>query len=321
MGDTLKQLVQAFDQMAGSYRLIAERIGRRIDDLEATNASLQSYVQQIEGKASELGESTGVLCSRVVDLEAQNQALRQQNELLNALDRQKTDFLTNLSHQILTPLTVIEGWLRLLFHEEEFEAAARREFLTMAHHQVDRLIRLVSNFMNLARIETGRILEERRDLDLALLVDRVVTRSRPSAADRAIRINLQRPPGPVMVQGDIDLLESAVVNLVDNAVKFSGQGSVVGVTVEETPTEALVRVTDRGVGIPPEALERVFERFYRMEHAAAPNTAGSGLGLFLSKLIAEAHEGRVSATSEVGIGSTFILALPGNRASLRSSPI
>lgn len=320
MDETLKKLVQAFDQMAGSYRLIAERIDRRIDDLEAANASLQSYARQIEGKASELGDSTGALCEKVVDLETQNRALREQNEALNALDRQKTEFLTTLSHQILTPLTVIEGWLRLLFHEEEFEAAARREFLTMAHYQVDRLIRLVTNFMNLARIESGRIVEERRDLDLALLVERAVTRLRPFAADRAIRIDFQRPPGPVIVQGDIDPLESAVVNLVDNAVKFSGQGSVVGVTVEETPREARVHVTDRGVGIPAETLDRVFERFYRMEHPAAPNTAGSGLGLFLSKIIAEAHAGWVSATSEVGVGSTFILALPRSGASLPSSP-
>lgn len=320
MDDILKQLVQAFDRMAGSYRLIAERIGRRIDDMEAAHTSLQSYVQQIEGQASQLGESTGALCEKVADLETQNQALRQQNEALQALDRQKTDFLTTLSHQILTPLTVIEGWLRLLFHEEEFEPAARREFLTMAHQHVDRLIRLVSNFLNLTRIETGRIVEERRELDLALLVERIVNRLRPFAADRAIRIDFKWPPGPIMVQGDVDMLESALVNLVDNAVKFSGQGNVVGVKVEETPTEALVHVTDQGVGIPLEALDRVFERYYRIEHPGIPNTAGSGLGLFISKIIVEAHEGRIWVTSEVGLGSTFSFALPRSVSPLPSSP-
>jgi len=245
MDDTLRQLVQAFDRMAESYRLIADRVGRRLDELEDVHASLKDYVRQLEERSTQLSESNTGLCARVAELEAQAQDLRQLNEGLQALDRQKSDFLTTLSHQIRTPLTVIEGSLRLLFHEEGVEPAARHEFLTMAHQHVDRLIRLVGNFLSLTRIESGQIVGERRELDLSLLVKRTVDRLRPVAINRHIRIDLEQPPKRVLVQGDIEMLESVLINLVDNAVKFSGQGKVVQIKVEETPTEALVHCMSR----------------------------------------------------------------------------
>jgi K+-sensing histidine kinase KdpD len=186
------------------------------------------------------------MSTSLAEIEAQAQDLRQQNEGLQALDRQKSDFLTTLSHQIRTPLTVIEGSLRLLFHEEGVEPAARHEFLTMAHQHVDRLIRLVGNFLSLTRIESGQIVGERRELDLSLLVKRTVDRLTPVAINRHIRIDLEQPPKRVLVQGDIEMLESVLINLMDNAVKFSGQGKVVQIKVEETPSEALVHVTDQG---------------------------------------------------------------------------
>ncbi|MFQ5803708.1 MAG: sensor histidine kinase [Candidatus Methylomirabilales bacterium] len=310
MSDTLKQLVQAFDRMAESYRLIAERVGRRLDELEDVHGSLKDYVRQLEERTGQLSESNTGLCAKVTELEALAQALHQQNEVLQARERQKSDFLTTLSHQVRTPLTVIEGSLRLLFHEKEVEPAARHEFLTMAHQHVDRLIRLIGNFLNLTRIETGQIVGERRELDLSLLVKRTIDQLRPVAINRHMRIDLEQPPKRVLVQGDAEMLESVLINLVDNAVKFSGQGKVVQVKVEETPTEALVHVTDQGLGVPSEELDRIFEQFYRIALPGIPKTAGSGLGLYVSKLIVEAHEGRIWGTSEVGRGSTFSFALP-----------
>lgn len=319
MDDTLKQLVQAFDRMAQSYRLIAERVGRRLDELEDACASGKDYARRLEERCTKLSESNTALSGRVAELEVQAQTLRQENETLQTLDRQKSDFLTTLSHQIRTPLTVIEGSLKLLFHEEEVEPAARHEFLTMAHQHVDRLTRLVSNFLSLTRIETGQIVGERRELDLSLLVKRTIDRLMPVAMNRYVRIDIEHPHGRVLVQGDIEMLESVLVNVLDNAVKFSGQGKVIQVKVEETPAEAIVHVTDQGSGIPAKELDRIFERFYRIEMPGIAKTAGSGLGLYISKIVVEAHEGRMWAASEIGRGSTFSFALPRSPSSSRST--
>ncbi|MFQ5881996.1 MAG: ATP-binding protein [Candidatus Methylomirabilales bacterium] len=309
MNEVLKSLVQAFEGMAEAYQLVAERLGRQLDRLETAHADLKEYAQQLEAKAHQLASSNRDLTHLVADLEIRAGELEAQREVLSRQDQLKTDFLATVAHEFRTPLTAMKGALSLLLHEEPSDPETRESFLVLAHQNVERLVRLIGNYFNLARIETGRLVLDRQGIELGDFLQTVIGRMQGPAQERRIHIDYQGPRRSVQVLGDPEVLESVLVNLLDNAIKFSPEGTRVQVSLEMGPTEAIVQVSDQGVGIPPDGLPRVFERFYRREVPGVRAT-GSGLGLHICKAIVEGHGGRIWVESEVGRGSTFRFTLP-----------
>jgi len=230
--------------------------------------------------------------------------------------RIKDDFVRMVSHELKTPLAAITAYAEMLTDGEASDEAARAEFLAAIQGQSRRLGRLISDILNLSRIESGLMPVCKSPLSLALLVDEQVQMIRAYAEDKQVRVVCPSPIVHDQVIADRDMMSLVLVNLLGNAVKYNRPGGSVRAEteVDEVRGVVRVRVTDTGVGIPPDDLEHLFEKFYRAP-ANAGRAEGTGLGLNLVRQIVErVHGGRVSVCSEVGVGSTFgfELALAGS---------
>ncbi|HEV8663546.1 MAG TPA: ATP-binding protein [Candidatus Methylomirabilis sp.] len=311
MTDTLQTLVQAFDRMAATYELMARRLAGQIEQLEAERTGLRAQLSELSQHQTALLRSNQDLARLTADLSGQVTSLARRAEEATRQDQLKSELLATVSHELRTPLTSIKGALSVLLGEDPPAPEIRAEFLGIAHQNVERVMRLVANFLNLTRIEAGQIGIVPRALDLAEVLTAAVERMRGLAAERRVRLELEPPRGPLPLTGDPEMLESVFSNLLDNAVKFSPEGASVVVGVGADPRTLTVQVRDQGPGIPPEEVPRVFERFFRgREAAAARRVPGTGLGLHISKAIVEAHGGRIGVESRVGEGSTFTVTLP-----------
>jgi two-component system sensor histidine kinase SenX3 len=225
---------------------------------------------------------------------------------LRRLEAVRRDFVANISHELKTPVGAL-GLLAETLLAEDDPAVARRlaeRMLTEAF----RVGRTIDDLLELSRIEAGEAGHD--DVPVHLLLAEAVDRVRPAAEQRGIKIELADPTPRLTVAGDRRQLASAVFNLVDNAVKYSDPESSVEVRADTDGRSVAIVVADHGIGIPPRDLERVFERFYRVDRARSRETGGTGLGLAIVRHVANNHRGEVSVTSTEGQGSTFTLRLP-----------
>lgn len=232
----------------------------------------------------------------------------------------RTDFVANISHELKTPVGALAVLAETLEDEQDPEIVTRlvARMLDEAH----RASRTIDDLLELSRIELGgdSVVE---DVDVASIVDEAVERGLPLAAGRGIEIS--RVGGadglPRSVPGDRRQLVSAVGNLVENAVKYSDDGGSVHVRVRRSGSWLEFLVVDQGVGIPPRDLDRIFERFYRVDKARSRGTGGSGLGLSIVRHVATNHGGEVLVSSREGEGSTFVLRLPLHEPAAVTEPI
>lgn len=228
---------------------------------------------------------------------------------LRELEQAKSDFVSTVSHELRTPLTSIKAYTATLRRKDvDFDEETRQEFLRVVEEETDRLTRLISDLLDMSKIESGRMELNKREFDLAELVRIVCEKLRSQADKHRISIHLESRSLPVYA--DADKIEQVLVNLIDNAIKYSPQGGDVEVTLKVHRREAELVVTDHGVGIPEEHLPHIFEKFHRVDNRATREIYGTGLGLFVSKSIVEAHDGAIWAESVLGEGSTFHFTLP-----------
>jgi two-component system sensor histidine kinase VicK len=224
------------------------------------------------------------------------------------LDRQRSEFLSVASHELKTPLTPLSLSLQGLERQVHRGLPLDGAMVSRARRQVNRLTHLVDYLLDLSRLEVGRFGLVREPLDLGPLVEGVVDEFRDASPNH--QLHFTAPGEPVRVLGDASRLEQVLVNLVQNAVKYSPRGGAIRVAVERQDDEAVVAVADPGIGIPAGERHRVFERFFRARNAAARNFGGLGIGLFVSHEIVSRHGGRFEVESEPGKGSTFRFRLP-----------
>jgi signal transduction histidine kinase len=230
---------------------------------------------------------------------------------LAALERLRTDLLATVAHELRTPLTAVRTSIGILLdHSVDPEPELREQLLQSISQSAERMQRLVSDVLDLARSRLGGMPLQLRRFNAADLAREVAATLRPLLEDRRQKLELDLPAGPVWIYGDHRRLEQALTNLVSNAHKFSHAGGTIRVAVAGGGGEVTWTVADRGVGIAPDDRPRLFERFFSAPADTAGHRAGTGLGLPLALAIAQAHGGTIDVESALGRGSTFTLRVP-----------
>jgi signal transduction histidine kinase len=247
------------------------------------------------------GDEIGRLSQAFNDMTARLQAARQM----------QSDFVANVSHELRTPLTSIKGMLETLRGGAVHDPEVRDSFLETAESETDRLIRLVNDLLLLSRADSAALNLRCESTDVVELVRATVDRLTPQAQAKNLAVRVEARPDTPLVRIDPDRIEQVLVNLLDNAIKYSRPGASVVVTVSSGPDRsALVQVHDQGIGIPAEDLLHIGQRFYRADRARSRAEGGSGLGLAIAQALVEAHGGRLWLESQEGQGTLVSFTAP-----------
>lgn len=232
---------------------------------------------------------------------------------LRNLERVRTDFVANASHELKTPITAIRGLSETVVGDPDVDRATVMHFMERIHAQSIRLSQLVGDLMTISRLESDQDVADFTLINFGELVNRAVAAAQSAAEGKQHQLGVSLPEQKVEVYGDRQNLSQLVDNLVDNAIKYTPERGQIKVRVKLEGGEAVLEVEDSGIGISPQYQQRVFERFYRVDKARSQSLGGTGLGLSIVKNIAERHGGNVSVISQLGRGSTFTFRVPAAR--------
>ncbi|CAB3753026.1 response regulator [Paraburkholderia humisilvae] len=241
---------------------------------------------------------------------------RRRAEALAEIDRAKTTFFSNISHEFRTPLTLMLGPLEELLADAEMAAHERRGLIEVTHRNSLRLLKLVNALLDFSRLEAGRIQIHREPSDLAAFTAELASLFRSTVEAAGMTLVVECAPLPRLVDIDRDMWEKIVLNLLSNAFKFTLSGTITVSVKPVADDQVELCVSDTGIGIPGDELPRLFERFHRVEGAAGRSVEGSGIGLALVQELVRLHGGAIRVDSKVGIGTCFTIAMPacGDRA-------
>ncbi len=221
------------------------------------------------------------------------------------------DFVANVSHELRTPLTSIEGFSQALLDEVVQGDEQRNHYLEIINAESQRSGRILRDLLVLSRLDAGEVPLHPAPLDVPQLLSELRERFAPAAGAKGVELTVEAPPSLPTMTVDRDRLEQVLINLVDNALKFTGEGGRVSVSAGTgSPGRMVFEVKDTGAGIPPQDLEHIFDRFFRVERSRSQQFGGSGLGLAICKQLAEAMGGSISAQSVHGSGTVFYVNLP-----------
>ena len=230
---------------------------------------------------------------------------------LRKLETMRQDFVANVSHEIKTPITAIKGFVETLRDGALSDPEDAKRFLSIIQKHIDRLNLLIEDLLKLSRIEQDKSQEQIELINAGIsdVLSNAAQVCSPQARAKDIEIEMNCDPS-LTARINPPLLEQAVVNLLDNAIKYSDAGRTIRLDAYQTDTEVVIRTTDQGCGIEEQYLNRIFERFYRVDKARSRKLGGTGLGLAIVKHITQSHGGRVTVDSVVGRGSNFRIHLP-----------
>lgn len=233
------------------------------------------------------------------------------SEKLEDLDNARNEFVSNASHELKTPLSAIKVLTESLLHMGIDDPEIYKEFLSDINFEIDRLNSIITDLLALVQLDkqSGAVQLNKEPVDLAKLAIRTLKSLQLLAEQKNITIGISNDD-EVVVEGDSTKLQQVISNLVDNAIKYTPEGGRVSIDVNRSPEFAVLRVSDTGIGIPPEDLSRIFDRFFRVDKARSRNTGGTGLGLSIANRIVLMHGGYLRVYSQEGKGSTFYIELP-----------
>ena len=228
---------------------------------------------------------------------------------LERLDKTRSQFVSNASHELKTPLATMKIMLETVMYQPDMPAELRTEFMEDMNHEIDRLTGIITDLLTLTRMDSEKGTMKKEPVDMSGLTTEVLHLLTPAAEKRGQRLDFSITPGIVM-NGDRDRLYQILYNLTDNAIKYSPDGGKISVILREEERGIVWRVRDNGVGIPQEDQAHIFERFYRVDKARSRETGGTGLGLSIVKQLVTMHGGEITVRSEPGRGSEFKVVFP-----------
>jgi len=246
--------------------------------------------------------------SKTGDMIRMNKELVLANERLKELDKLKSDFVSMVSHELKTPLAAMRTSAQVL-EVADIATETKREMLDIILRNIDRQTNLVNDLLDLSRIESGRMELKIESVSLESVIADSIESVKQAASVEGIKLDVELPESLSSVKGDREKLTQVVINLLNNAIKFTSRSGEIRIKARELNGQVEVKVSDTGIGIPTEDLDRVFDKFYQVDSTLTREAGGTGLGLAICKGIIEAHRGRIWAESELGKGSTFIFRL------------
>ena len=285
-----------------------DRISQGDLDLLTTLASEAAVAVENVRLYDEIRRSHQELEHRVKE---RTQELAEANEELRRLNKVKSDFVSAVSHELRTPLTSIKGYASILATGKLGPISReQQERLAKIDHHTNYLTSLISDLLDIARIESGRVGMELQDVAIDQVLARVTELVAPQFKEQSLTLAVEAPPGLPAIPADPRYLERVFINLLSNALKFTPAQGTVRVIVAAEPDRLIVKVRDTGLGIAPHDVPKIFEQFYRADNAINRECKGTGLGLSLVKKIVEAHGGESGLERWLGQGATSTLTLP-----------
>lgn len=226
------------------------------------------------------------------------------------MDQMKKDFIANVSHELRTPISLLQGYTESIVDGIVTEPAEIHESLSIVLDETKRLNRLVNELLNVARMDAEGLTVEKVVQPIDYLLDKVQQKYQKHAKDLGLNMNLSPNTHNQMWYYDSDRIEQVLTNLIDNASRYTETGDEIKIEYGETQTENILYISDTGSGIAPEHLQQVFDRFYKVDTARKRGKQGTGLGLFICRMIIHEHGGTIDVKSTLGKGTTFIITLP-----------
>jgi two-component system phosphate regulon sensor histidine kinase PhoR len=288
------------------------------------NSDVEKLLQDALDTGEEISQEISIFTPQERIFQVQTSLLRDEDQQISGVvatfnditelrnvERMKTEFVSSVSHELRTPLTSIKGFVRTLLEDEEgyYDRDMQREFYTIIDSECDRLVRLISDLLNVSRIESGRHLDlVLKPVNLLKLIERRVSSQRSYAANHDFEIICD--PNLPEITADEDKVDQILTNLLSNAVKYSPEGGIIKVEAFDRGEYIEIGISDPGIGIPSDQLDKIFTRFHRVDNRDTRQAGGTGIGLYLVKHLVEAHKGRITVQSEMGKGSTFSFTLP-----------
>ncbi len=228
-------------------------------------------------------------------------------EALNIKENYRKEFMGNISHELKTPLFMVQGYILTLLDGAMKDKKVRKKYLQGANKGVERLVHIVSDLDMITQLESGGLNLNRSNFNVVTLIQSVLQLLEMKAAKKNITLTPDRIyDQPIFVNADRDRIEQVLINLIVNSIKYGKQDGTTEITIEQIlRNKILIRITDNGEGIAKENLSRIFERFYRVDKSGSRKEGGSGLGLSIVKHIVEAHSEKIYLESQLGVGSEF----------------
>jgi two-component system phosphate regulon sensor histidine kinase PhoR len=243
-----------------------------------------------------------------VQKEVENWGLEKQREIeqLQRMEQYRRDFIGNVSHELKTPLFNIQGYVSTLLDGGLEDPSVNREYLKRTEKSIERLVKILEDLDEISQLESGQLKLKITRFDMVGLTREVTDLLEMKAGKHNIQISLNDPGKPTLVEGDKDKIRQALTNIIDNSIRYGNrENGKTKITFFDMDEHILTEITDNGIGIDPDDLTRVFERFYRTGRGRAVTKKGKGLGLAIVKHIVEAHRQTINVRSAVGVGTTF----------------